>query len=112
MSLLRKIRNSILGPAADLYVDPLLTSERTLEGDWGQAILEYKQRRLALVMHKNNKSLLTGYIPPEPFLADRIDAQATKAGKLLPTEQRRLRNKTTPVKPSLLNVRSSKSANT
>lgn len=100
MTLFARIREALLGPVEDLYVDPLWVELNDMEDQMAIAAVEDRQRTAFRKLRAEGKSLLFGYIPPEPFVADRIDAQAVKAGHVMPTEQKR-HKKVTPVKVSL-----------
>jgi hypothetical protein len=74
----------------DVYIDPL-NFERTFEDDWAHALVERKQRLQFQILKNRGMSLLKGYHPPQPYNSDRIEAQANKAGVMLPTDMKRMR---------------------
>lgn len=88
MGLMRWIRRRLLGGAEELYVDPL-QGETSADEAHAQYLLEQRQRDLAKKLQAEGRSILQGYHPPEPFVADRMSVWANKEGWVPPSEQRR-----------------------
>lgn len=67
------------GTVGEFYINPL-DFYVDLDELQAQAVVMDKQRTLKLKMKEESKTLLNGYTPPKPFVANRIDLHMEQAG--------------------------------